>query len=108
NERSYFKSLGEEDADYTLMTEGMTKVNDAYSKVQSNYQDLNKQLGSMSANKETENDTVEGASKEDSLYQVDPETSAIIPLGQETEEKVVLLTIDDAPDGYALEMAHTL
>ena len=108
NERSYFKSLGEEDADYTLMTEGMTKVNDTYSKVQSNYQDLNKQLGSMSANKETENDTVEGASKEDSLYQVDPETSAIIPLDQETEEKVVLLTIDDAPDGYALEMAHTL
>ena len=108
NERSYFKSLGEEDADYTLMTEGMTNVNDTYSKVQSNYQDLNKQLGSMSANKETENDKDEAASKEDSLYQVDPETSAIIPLDQETEEKVVLLTIDDAPDGYALEMAHTL
>ncbi|HLR07804.1 MAG TPA: polysaccharide deacetylase family protein [Bacillota bacterium] len=32
----------------------------------------------------------------------------IIPIDEEANEKVVLLTIDDAPDRYALEMAKTL
>ncbi|WP_231735267.1 polysaccharide deacetylase family protein [Gracilibacillus massiliensis] len=32
----------------------------------------------------------------------------LVPIEEGTNEKVVLLTIDDAPDGHALEMAQTL
>ncbi|WP_430786208.1 polysaccharide deacetylase family protein [Virgibacillus flavescens] len=41
-------------------------------------------------------------------YMVNPENSSIEPLSEEANEKVVLLTIDDAPDKYALQMAKTL
>lgn len=41
-------------------------------------------------------------------YYIDPESSSVLPLEDGTEENVVLLTIDDAPDKYALEMAKTL
>jgi len=40
-------------------------------------------------------------------YEVNQETWSITPLDDANEE-VVLLTIDDAPDGHALEMAETL
>jgi len=40
------------------------------------------------------------------LYEVD-DTWSIVPIDN-AEEKVVLLTIDDAPDKYGVEMAHTL
>ncbi len=33
---------------------------------------------------------------------------SIVPIDDQTNEKVALITIDDAPDKYALEMAHTL
>lgn len=36
------------------------------------------------------------------------ENSSVVPIHKNIEEKVVLLTIDDAPDIYALEMAKTL
>jgi len=41
------------------------------------------------------------------LYEVNPVTYAIEPIGS-ANAKVVLLTIDDAPDKWALEMAKTL
>lgn len=40
-------------------------------------------------------------------YEVNQETWSITPL-DDANEDVVLLTIDDAPDGHALEMAETL
>lgn len=36
------------------------------------------------------------------------DTWSIVPLDEDTNEKVVLITIDDAPDKHALEMAETL
>ncbi|WP_223700387.1 polysaccharide deacetylase family protein [Sutcliffiella deserti] len=40
-------------------------------------------------------------------YAIDPNDSSVIPLS-DAKSEVVLLTIDDAPDRYALEMANTL
>ncbi|SFB18176.1 Peptidoglycan/xylan/chitin deacetylase, PgdA/CDA1 family [Lentibacillus halodurans] len=42
------------------------------------------------------------------LYQIDTETSSVLPIDDKATEKAVLPTIDDAPDEYALEMANTL
>lgn len=41
-------------------------------------------------------------------YKIDPETSSVIPLKDDNNEKVILLTFDDAPDEYALEIANKL
>ncbi|WP_018932815.1 polysaccharide deacetylase family protein [Gracilibacillus lacisalsi] len=41
------------------------------------------------------------------LYKIDDNWN-VVPLEEGTNEKVVLLTIDDAPEKYALEMAQTL
>ncbi|WP_164669161.1 polysaccharide deacetylase family protein [Virgibacillus doumboii] len=41
-------------------------------------------------------------------YKINEETSSVVPLKESYNEKVILLTIDDAPDKYALEMAKTL
>lgn len=63
------------------------------------------------------NDSTEVDSSEDSeiddkdkepLYQVNQSNWVIEPLDEKTDSKVALLTIDDAPDEYALEMAYTL
>ncbi|MFD2628244.1 polysaccharide deacetylase family protein [Oceanobacillus kapialis] len=47
---------------------------------------------------------------EEPLYQVEAETSSIIPLDKNvgTNENVVLLTIDDVPENNAIKMAETL
>ena len=42
------------------------------------------------------------------LYSINEAIWSLEPLKEETNSKVVLLTIDDAPDTYALEMAKTL
>ncbi|SHM88260.1 polysaccharide deacetylase family protein [Gracilibacillus kekensis] len=55
---------------------------------------------------ETEQTSVHEEIKEP-LYELD-EGSNLIPLEEGTNEKVVLLTIDDVPDDYALDMAKTL
>lgn len=49
----------------------------------------------------------EEAEKQEPKYYISEETSAIIPT-DDADENVVLLTIDDAPDKNALEMAETL
>ncbi|WP_244988894.1 polysaccharide deacetylase family protein [Robertmurraya siralis] len=48
-----------------------------------------------------------GAETDEPLYKIDDRTWAVVPI-EEANEKVVLLTIDDAPDKHALEMAYTL
>lgn len=60
-----------------------------------------------------ENETNEEENEEDNtenqepIYYIDEETASILPI-DDADEEVVLLTIDDAPDEYALEMAETL
>ncbi|GAA4066965.1 polysaccharide deacetylase family protein [Amphibacillus indicireducens] len=44
----------------------------------------------------------------EALYQVNQVSWAVEPITDEAESKVALMTIDDAPDKYALEMAQTL
>lgn len=53
-------------------------------------------------NKEAEKEEVEA------LYAINEAIWSLEPLEEETNSKVALLTIDDAPDTYALEMAETL
>ena len=46
--------------------------------------------------------------QEEPLYTINKAIWSLEPLKEETNSKVALLTIDDAPDKYALEMAETL
>ncbi|WP_010097938.1 polysaccharide deacetylase family protein [Ornithinibacillus scapharcae] len=52
-------------------------------------------------------DQKELAERQKSLYRVS-ENWSLVPIEEGTNEKVVLLTIDDAPEKYSLEMAKTL
>lgn len=45
--------------------------------------------------------------KKEAMYKINEKTWAVEPI-EEANEKIVLLTIDDAPDKHGLEMAHTL
>ena len=42
------------------------------------------------------------------MYRVNPNTWTLLPITEDAPEDVVLLTIDDAPDEYAVQMAETL
>jgi peptidoglycan/xylan/chitin deacetylase (PgdA/CDA1 family) len=53
------------------------------------------------------NDDGQQEIKEEPEYSVSEETWSIVPI-DDADEEVVLLTIDDAPDGQALQMAETL
>ncbi|WP_042223921.1 polysaccharide deacetylase family protein [Oceanobacillus manasiensis] len=75
----------------------------------------NQEKGTSTDEKDAENDTAEEADQQeetakDPVYKVDQETSSIVPIDQDsdTNEKVVLLTIDDVPDENAIKMAETL
>ncbi|QKY68917.1 polysaccharide deacetylase family protein [Lentibacillus sp. CBA3610] len=41
-------------------------------------------------------------------YKIDENDSSVVPISEKGNEKAVLLTIDDVPDGHALNMAKTL
>lgn len=60
----------------------------------------------------TQDDSLENLEDDDSevevMYQINQANWAVEPITDEADSKVVLLTIDDAPDKYALEMAKTL
>ena len=60
----------------------------------------------------TQDDSLEDLEDDDSevelMYQINQANWAVEPITDEADSKVVLLTIDDAPDEYALEMAKTL
>lgn len=61
---------------------------------------------SASADTETED-----ATQEDPVsytYEVNTETQFIVPLSEEENKQVALLTFDDAPDKHAVEIAHVL
>lgn len=60
------------------------------------------------AEKEEEIKKTEQKEKVEALYEINEANWALEPLKEGTNEEVVLLTIDDAPDKYALEMAETL
>ena len=53
-----------------------------------------------------EKENKESEKQSEPLYEVD-DTWSIVPLDN-ADEKILLLTIDDAPDKYGVEMAHTL
>lgn len=59
-------------------------------------------------NKEDKEDKEEIDVQEEPLYSINEAIWSLAPLKEDTNAKVVLLTIDDAPDKYALEMAETL
>lgn len=61
-------------------------------------------------NTESENDDVTDGEEETPTptYEIEQKSWAIEPMDDSAEEDVVLITIDDAPDEHAVEMAHTL
>lgn len=124
-ETSFFKSLGSEAADYNTMRDGVDEINEVHKDVRAHYESINEQmqalyntgyevktsLGEEVSDAETRERTESEAAKEsapEKLYTVDAKTSQIVPASDEAESAAVLITIDDAPDGNAVEMAHTL
>ncbi|AQQ53845.1 polysaccharide deacetylase family protein [Planococcus lenghuensis] len=57
---------------------------------------------------QTEEEEVAEETTYEPIYRVNPDTWTLLPLTEEAPENVVLLTIDDAPDEYAVQMAETL
>lgn len=123
-ETSFFEALGGGDADYNTMRDGMDEINTLHDEVKGHYGAVNEQLQAFeSAGNEVkyalgEETQGEGAVQSDSdaaaegetelLYTVDPGTSQIVPSSDNADPAAVLITIDDAPDESAVEMAHTL
>ncbi|MFC4556964.1 polysaccharide deacetylase family protein [Virgibacillus kekensis] len=66
-----------------------------------------KKLSDENAVEKDEPEVSEPENKE-KAYKINDETSSVIPLNEKVSEKVALLTIDDAPHTYSLEMAKTL
>ena len=58
-------------------------------------------------NGELDDETFNEKEKE-ALYEINQSTWSVEPITDDTNEQVVLLTIDDVPDNYGLEMAHIL
>lgn len=80
-------------------TEGETQENQSASETS--------QSSETNSNSTSEN-TSEQAEQE-FTYQINPQTWGVQPIeGSNADEEVVLLTIDDAPDTYSLEIAETL
>ena len=68
--------------------------------------DENNDTSEQNANNE-ENLTEQKEEKTPEYY-VDPTTFQILPKNEDTNPQVALLTFDDAPDQYAVDIAHTL
>lgn len=71
-------------------------------------QDLPADDGAEDSEESDEEVTEETPDETEVSYQVNQNNWAVEPIEEGIDEKVVLLTIDDAPDGQALEMAQTL
>src|SRR5699024_3643122 len=127
SEISFFESLAADGADYTVMTEGIAAVNEQHEQISQNYAQINEQLaeirsygntvkqalgeetdGETASLEETNTENSGADSKAETAYIVDGETSSIVPADEHTDAKAVLLTIDDAPDQNAVDMAKTL
>src|SRR5690625_1982857 len=79
-----------------------TTENNDEEEIDKDTENINKETEEMKTSIEEEKDEVEP------LYSINEEIWSLEPLKEETNSKVVLLTIDDAPDSHALEMAETL
>ena len=82
-------------------SEGATEDTTAISSQESNTS-VDSTTDSSAADEEVEEETV------DYTYEVNPTHYAIQPLKAEANEKVALLTFDDAPDKHALDIAQIL
>lgn len=70
----------------------------------SNQQKQVEKVEEVATKQETITDSIE---TDKQIYEINSKTWSVEPIG-DANERVVLLTIDDAPDKYALEMAKTL
>lgn len=72
----------------------------------------NEQIADETVNEDEVNENVieveEIEEQRDVLYEINDKTWSLDPLEESINDQVVLLTIDDAPDKYALQMAQTL
>ncbi|GAB3068231.1 polysaccharide deacetylase family protein [Virgibacillus ainsalahensis] len=59
-------------------------------------------------NKEEVETDEEEIEEQEAIYKISTDTWSVVPINEETNEDVVLLTVDDAPDTHAVEMAETL
>lgn len=71
-------------------------------------QTLPKKLEGETKSVEKKEADVDKPVKLEHLYEVNDANWSVKPIHEGTEEQVILLTIDDAPDQYSLEMANTL
>lgn len=76
---------------------------------QSNEENQEEEIEDVVEEPEVENEIAEEEPESVEVeYQINAANSVVEPLNDSVNEKVALLTIDDAPDGNALEMAKTL
>lgn len=68
----------------------------------------NKDSENVEEKNEEKNESKEEKEIVEPLYSINEAIWSLEPIDEETNSQVVLLTIDDAPDKYALEMAETL
>lgn len=118
----YFDSFSSEDMDYNHLTYGVDVINDTHKTLYTQAQSIDVLLSSVtdSLNHSISDDpslpekTDDNATAPDSKphedapeYVLNPATWAFEPI-DDAPAQVALLTIDDAPDGQALEMAHIM
>src|SRR5690625_2082445 len=88
---------------------GNTEANTNETTENNNEEEIEKESENINEETEEKNDSNEEEKDEvEPLYSINEEIWSLEPLKEETNSKVVLLTIDDAPDSHALEMAETL
>jgi len=87
-----------------------TNLNEKHESVKHSDLSTEQQPKQTKQNQEEKNKYVERDNEDDvqATHRVDEHNWYIRPLNEKANERVVLLTIDDAPDQYALEMAYML
>lgn len=71
-------------------------------------EDIDQEVSVGDEEDESEEEVDEPSQTVDVEYEINPVSWSVDPLTEEVNEEVVLLTIDDAPDGNALKMAEDL
>ncbi|HLR62261.1 MAG TPA: polysaccharide deacetylase family protein [Lentibacillus sp.] len=99
--------------DMTSGAKEETEQNNDHEKTEETEKDTvetSKNKSENNANEEKQIEEKQGNKKKtaEPVYKIDEETSSVVPVNEQGNEKIVLLTIDDAPDTYAIEMAKTL
>ncbi|GEN30296.1 peptidoglycan/xylan/chitin deacetylase (PgdA/CDA1 family) [Cerasibacillus quisquiliarum] len=97
---------------YLLLIGCQSEINldEKHESVKYNHSPSEQQSKQTKQNQEEKNKSVERDAEEavQATHRVDEHNWYIRPLNEQENEQVVLLTIDDAPDQFALEMAHIL